>query len=154
MHLIPHEYGCLPPGPRRRRSNGSNEGGNTVERKGGGGGGGRRRENGRIERARPRRREQDEKCNYDFEKWARPLSRKRTECSLGTTGSSLEQRVSSFQIRSAGIRSVIATTRITNVFLRGNVDAVNFRRAASRYLAPRKLQSNRANNRFVFFYYY
>lgn len=29
MHLIPHEYGCLPPGPRCRRSNGSNEGGNT-----------------------------------------------------------------------------------------------------------------------------
>lgn len=60
----------------------------TRERKGGEseGGGGRERKNGRIWES-ARRREQDEKCNYDFEKWARPPSRKRTSALSWTTGS-------------------------------------------------------------------
>lgn len=41
-------------------------------------------------------REQDEKCNYDFEKWARPPSRKRERERMDTLsmiGSSLKRRL-------------------------------------------------------------
>jgi len=59
-----------------------------VETQGRKGRGRRRREKGRERGDSKERGEQDEKCNYDFEKWARPPSRKNEHF---RTGFSLER---------------------------------------------------------------